>query len=498
MTSGFSAAGGKPQLTAPLVGIDHGQMLTQLGELDNPDNAARLDDLRIAMSITPEGLKQALTQVLQREMAATDESAGNRVLIDALMTDDVEQRNLTAAAQTMLSGSLLKEMQAAQLDEKGLDNIAESKDSVKESRFIGIQTNDMMRFMLSMLRQVMAEINISERRINSMFATLSANMTEKAAESTIREGKEIFKGAIMGFATSIAIVGAGAAFQGRGLSKQNQAVNKHLKPANLDRAQVQTMTRNLHKIDAPAPAKINTGAKPAPTPAPAAPAKANDASNVVMIDGMRVNTGAKPAAVPSPTAAPAKANDASNVVMIDGMRVNIGAKPTPIVTTTPSPVVKTTSAPDMKATSAPDTKPTSAPDTETKLSQASTPTPAEQAVSKQANLKTIQDVSIRAELNGQAYDQKTNKYRTQSSVAEQMTRMSDNAGQLANNSNLSAVKETEADKMIQNSTAEVARGIASDKEKQIERSQEAVKEMRQHISAMRDSTVRTNQSLVKG
>lgn len=450
LNSDFTAAGGKPQLTAPLVGIDHGQMLTQLSELDNPENAARLDDLRIAMSITPEGLKQALTHVLQREMATTNESAGNRVLLDALMTDDVEQRHLVAAAQTMLSGSLLKEMQAVQLGQEGIDSTVESNDSVRESRFIGIQTNDMMRFMLSMLRQVMAEIDISERRINSMFTMLSADMTEKAAESTIREGKEIFKGAVMGFTTSMAIVGAGAAFQGRGLSKQNQVVNKHLKPANIDRAQVQTMTRNLNKLDAPAPAKINTGMKSAPAPAPAP--------------------------------APAKANDATNVVMIGGQRINIGAKPTPIVATTSAPAAKATSAPDM----------------ETKLSQAATPTSAEQAASKQADLKIIQDVNTRAELNGQAYDQKTNKYRTQSSIAEQMSRMSDNAGQLANNSNLSAVKETEADKMIQNSTAEVARSIASDKEKQIERSQEAVKEMRQHISAMRDATVRTNQTLVKG
>lgn len=34
------------------------------------------------------------------------------------MADDVEQRNLTAAAQTMLSSSLLKETQAVQLGEE--------------------------------------------------------------------------------------------------------------------------------------------------------------------------------------------------------------------------------------------------------------------------------------------------------------------------------------------------------------------------------------------
>ncbi|AVX39871.1 MULTISPECIES: IpaC/SipC family type III secretion system effector [Yersinia] len=431
LTSDFTAASGKPQLAAPLVGISHDDMSTQLNDLSNPENTARLDDLRIAMSITPEGLKQALNHVLQREIAATSESAGNRVLLDALMADDVEQRNLTAAAQTMLSSSLLKETQAVQLGEESLDNIAESKDSVKESRFIGIQTNDMMRFMLSMLRQVMAEINISERRINSMFTTLSADMTEKAAESTIREGKEIFNGAIAGFATSLGIAGAGAAFQGRGLSKQNQVVNKHLKPANIDRAQAQSMARNLHKMDAPTLAK---------------------------------------------------ANDANNFMEIGGHRIDIGAKQTP--------AVKGNSSSDVTA------KPSQV--ETTKPSQVETATLAEQTNAKQANIKSINDVQNRAELHGQEYDRKTNKYRTQGSIAEQMSRMSDNAGQLANNSNLSAVKESEADKMIQNSTAEVARSIASDKEKQIDRSQEAIKEMRQHMSNMRDSTIRTNQSLIKG
>lgn len=408
LTTDFTSAGGKPQLAAPMNAINHDQMLTQLDELEDPDNAERLDDLRIALALTPEGLKQALTTVIQREVAATEESAGNRALLDALTTDDVAQRHFVAAAQTILSGSLQKEMESAQSGESVADSKVESEASVKESRFIGIQTSDMMSFLLSMLREVMAEINISERRINGMFATLSANMTEKAAESTIREGKEIFKSAVIGFATSMAITTAGTAFQARGIVKQNQAVNKHLKPANLDKAQAQSLSRNLEKTT---------------------------------------------------TTTTAKANEAPQSIKLDGQRMELGGK---------------------------------------QVKQAATPTATEQANSQQADMKSIDDISNRAKLHKQEYKQKTSKYQTQSGIAQQISHMSDNAGQVANTSNMSEVKGAEADKMIQNTASEVARGIASDKEKQIDKSSDAVKEMRQHITEMHVSTVRTNQSLVKG
>lgn len=422
LTTDLASAGGKPQLAAPMISLNHDQMLAQLGELEDPDNAERLDDLRIALSITPEGLKQALTTVIQREVAVTEVSAGNRALLDALKTDAVAQGYFAVAAQTILSGSLQKEMQSALSGESVADSKVESEASVKESRFIGIQTSDMMRFLLSMLREVMAEINISERRINGMFATLSANMTEKAAESTIREGKEIFKSALIGFATSMAITTAGTAFQARGIVKQTQAVNKHLKPANLDKAQAQSLSRNLNKTT-------------------------------------------------TSTTSTAPANEAPQSITLGGQRINLGGKQVKqAVTPTATEQVK----------------------------QAATPTATEQANSKKADIKSIDDVNNRAELHGQAYDQKTNKYRTQTGIAEQMSRMSDNAGQVANTSNLSEVKGAEADKMIQNTASEVARGIASDKEKQIDKSSDAVKEMRQHITEMHASTVRTNQSLVKG
>lgn len=419
----FTRAGGKPLLAAPMNAISHDQMLAQLSELEDPDNAERLDDLRIALSITPEELKQALTTVIQREVAATEEGVGHRAFLNALSTDDVGQRHLAAVAKTMLAGPLPNEMQSAQSGESVADSKVGSEASVKESRFIGIQTSDMMRFLLSMLREVMAEINISERRINGMFATLSANMTEKAAESTIREGKEIFKSALFGFAASMAITTIGTAFQARGITKQNQAVNKHLKPANLDKAQGQSLSRNLNKTTT------------------------------------------------TTTTTTAKVNEAPQSITLGGQRINLGGK---------------------------QVKQAATPTATEQAKQAATPTATEKANSKQADIKSIDDINHRAELHGQAYEQKTNKYRTKTSIAEQMSRMSDNAGQVANTANMSEVKGAEADKMIQNTASEVARGIASDKEKQIDKSSEAVKEMRQHITEMHASTVRTNQSLVKG
>ncbi|MGE4802462.1 IpaC/SipC family type III secretion system effector [Yersinia hibernica] len=388
---------GKPQLTAPQTAMNHDLMLTQLDGLAAPDNIESLDDLRVALLTTPEGFKQALTTVMQREDAITEKSAGNRALLDALVADDTEQRNLASAAQMLLGSSLLKEMNTARTGLEEGDKKVESTDAAKQREFVGIQTSDMMRFLLSMLRQVMADLNISERRINNMFSALSAEMTQKAAESTIREGQQIYHSAVIGFATSMAITGVGTGLQAGGLFKQNQAVKHHLKPANQHGIDAKKLSLNMHQTEATGKSTIT--------------------------------------------------------------RIGADGKP---------------------------------------MQQATTPSPAQAAQFKQQQQQRVNEAQNQADLHTQKYEQQTNKYRTFGSVTDQMTRMSDNAGQLVSASNTSTVKEAEADKMIQNTAADVARGIASDKEKQIEKSIEAMKDIRGHISAMRDSTVRTNQSLVKG
>ncbi len=90
----------------------------------------------------------------------------------------------------------------------------------------------MMRFLFSVLRQVMAEIFISERRINMMFAELNVSMSEKSAASSVREGKEIYKGVLISFATTMLITGVGVTFKSRGLYKQNKAMQTSLNSVN--------------------------------------------------------------------------------------------------------------------------------------------------------------------------------------------------------------------------------------------------------------------------
>lgn len=387
----------KPQLMVPQTAINHDQMLAQLDGLESQGNTTSLDDLPGTSLPVAAKFQQALTTVLQREEAKLEKSSSNRALFDALATDDVEQRNLASAAQMMLGGALLKEANTVGMGLEEGNTKIESADSAKQRKFVGIQTNDMMRFMLSMLRQVMAELNVTERRINSMFASLSAEMTQKAADSTIREGQQIYHSAVIGFATSMAITTVGTGLQAGGLFKQNQAVKNHLKPANQHGADAKKLSLEMHQTGGSAKGSVS-------------------------------RTG---------------------------------------------------------------------PDGQT-LKQVATPSKAEQAQFKQQQQQRVNEAQVEADLHTQKYDQQTNKYRTLNGITEQMSRMSDNAGQLVNASNMTEVKQAEADKMIQNSAAEVARGIASDKERQIDKSTETMKEIRQHISSMRDSTVRTNQSLVKG
>lgn len=396
-TSDSANVAAKPQLMVPQTAINHDQMLAQLDGLESQGNTTSLDDLPGTSFPVAAKFQQALTTVLQREEAKLEKSSSNRALFDALATDDVEQRNLASAAQMMLGGALLKEANTVGTGLEEGNTKIESADSAKQRKFVGIQTNDMMRFMFSMLRQVMAELNVTERRINSMFASLSAEMTQKAADSTIREGQQIYHSAVIGFATSMAITTVGTGLQAGGLFKQNQAVKNHLKPANQHGADAKKLSLEMHQTGGSAKGSVS-------------------------------RTG---------------------------------------------------------------------PDGQT-LKQVATPSKAEQAQFKQQQQQRVNEAQVEADLHTQKYDQQTNKYRTLNGITEQMSRMSDNAGQLVNASNMTEVKQAEADKMIQNSAAEVARGIASDKERQIDKSTEAMKEIRQHISSMRDSTVRTNQSLVKG
>ncbi|HIE4544240.1 TPA: hypothetical protein ACXNIS_002422 [Providencia rettgeri] len=96
------------------------------------------------------------------------------------------------------------------------------------------------------------------------------------------------------------------------------------------------------------------------------------------------------------------------------------------------------------------------------------------------------------------HDQIMNKSRVQMGVAEQASRMSDNAGQLATTSNQVNVKSAEADKMMEQSVADIARSVSADKDKQIDKSQDLVKQMLEYLREIREVSFKAMQSLVRG
>lgn len=391
---------GKTLLVAPRLPLDKEQTLNGLDDLEKPENKERLDDLPFILALTPAKIEHALSVVLQRELAAATVRGDDRTVLNVskLQHDHAEQKHLAAAVPYLLATAAINGTVTTPLGPKGPDeNKTDTPDPIKASEFVGFSNNSTMSFLLSMLRQVMAEINFSERKIIGMFAKLSSEMTEAASASTIREGKEIYNSAVKGFATSMAIAGGGALLQARGLHKQNQAVKKHLEPANQHRADAHQLQKNMHQ-----------------------------------------------------TAASANSN-------------------------------RTHTGPNGEA-----------------MTHANMPSETEQAQFKQEQQAQINDKHRDAELEGQKYEQKTNKHRTHTSLAEQFSRTSDNAGQLANSSNKLKEKEAEADKMMESNISDIARSIVGDKDKNIEKEQEMVKEMRRNISEMRDSTVRANQSIVKG
>lgn len=390
----------KPLLAAPLLPMDREQIFTELDELEKPENKERLDDLQVLLTLTPEKIEHAFSTVLQRVSEAAKVSGDDHALIEAtrLQTDPEDQRDLMCAIPYLLATEQLNRIITTRMGTEGSDEKKnDTSDPVKSSEFVGFSDNSTMIFLLSMLRQVMAEINISERKIVGLFAKISSEMTEASAASTIREGKEILNSAIKGFATSMVIATGGAALQVRGLHKQNQAVKEHLDPANQHRADAHELQKNMHQTTASA-------------------------------DGNRTHTGQNG---------------------------------------------------------------------ET-MTHADMPNETEHAQFQQRQQAQINEKHRDAELHGQKYEQKTNAARIQTSLAEQASRQSDNTANLASSSNKVNEKEAEADKMVESNAADIARGIVSDKNKNIENEQEIIKEMRRNMSDMRESTARTNLSIVRG
>ncbi|MBS3050401.1 hypothetical protein [Enterobacter mori] len=232
-----------PRLSHPRTNPDYASVMGQLNTLELPEMLPTLDDMAIACALTPEGLKGTIRGVLQREIAATT-IPEDRVRTEGLINDDQELRYLAAAVQVMLVGSLYNQINTSQQEQVAINDKAESRDNVKELDFIGIQTEEMMQFLLSMLRKIMSEINVAERRIQAMFSELYASSSQLSAEATITEGERLLRGAIISSGIAFGITGATAGAQVRGLRQQSKLVNNELKDSNMMRHNAKELQRN--------------------------------------------------------------------------------------------------------------------------------------------------------------------------------------------------------------------------------------------------------------
>ncbi|HHL2560644.1 TPA: IpaC/SipC family type III secretion system effector [Yersinia enterocolitica] len=386
----LGSAGGSPQLSPPTVAINPDQMSAQIGELLADVKASGSNNSPVSSR-----QQQALTTVLQQENAKIDMSASDLIRFDALVADPEQQRQLAVFAQAMLADFLQEEVKKIGTGQAGGISKIESTDSAKQLKFIGIQSSDMMTFLLSMLRQVMAELNIAERNIHTMFNTLSAELTQVAADATIREGKEIYRSAVIGFCTSFGVTLTGAAVQTGITVKQHSAIKQHLAPANQHHADAGKLKLEMYQA--------GTSAK-----------------------GAVSRTGA-----------------------------------------------------DGKA-----------------LTQTATPSKAEQKLFKQQNQQRANEAESASNLQRQQFDKKSADLNTAKGITDQGTRMSDNLGQMASAANTQEVHVAQKDKMMNTAASDTTRSVANDKDKQIDKLLQDMKEILGILNGLISDTANTNRNVV--
>ncbi|HBO23410.1 MAG TPA: type III secretion target, IpaC/SipC family protein [Providencia sp.] len=384
----------KPSLKMSQFLMMDAQSLVDFSALTDSDKLTTLDDLHAFRMLTPENIQQAIVKVLTEEKSPIEQLIG-----DAQLPDEADLKQMSQAIQVLIASSFFKGSSEINIEGNEAKKGQKPIDSVKNGTFIGIISNDLMVELSKIIRNVMKEINISDRRISADFLQLNAKMVQASADSTIREGKETFKGAMMGFFTSLAITAAGSAFQARGLRQQHQSIKSNLIPGN----------QNL--------------------------------SGAGKLSGLNGKVGSD---ATKPNALSLTGKDGSTVTLSN------------------------------------------------------------QATQNQKNLASqrIDEAGKRTKDLGMSqhekHDQVMNKSRVQMAVAEQASRMSDNAGQLATASNQVNVKSAEADKIIEQSVADIARSVSGDKDKQIDKSQDLAKQMQEHLREIRENGLRTMQSLVRG
>ena len=383
----------KPALSAPISTMTVTQMQVALSELGAVENNTLLADLYGFSQITPEQMQQVVEKVF-----AAESKTINQVLSNNQQLDEADYKQIALAIQVMIGSSffngLPQNSDAIDPDKQS----AKSVDSAKTQQFVGIIRSDIMIDLIKLVRKVVAELNISERRISAEFLMLNAKMIEAAADSTIKEGKEMFNGALTGFFTSLAITAAGAAFQARGLHKQTQSIKNNLVKANQNGSAADRLN------------ELNTNSLSSPK------------------------------------------NHSLELKTKNGVKVEL----------------------------------------------ADQATPAQQALANQRGTEAAQRTNKLGLAERDEHERIMNKTRTQIGIAEQGSRMSDNAGQMVTSANQVNVKSEEANKMTQQSVADTARMIVGDKDKLIDQLKDYVKQMMESLRETADSQLRTFQNVVKG
>lgn len=386
---------GKPALPVPIGMMTVAQMQAALAELGTEEKNALLNDLYGFIRVTPEQVQQAVEKVFTAEQKTL-----NQVFTNNQKLDETDTKLIAQAIQVMIGSSFLAELQqnasAAEFDKKETKSI----ESAKNNQFVGIISSDIMMELIKLVRKVVAELNISDRRISAEFLQLSAKMTELAAESTIKEGKEMFTGALTGFFTALAISGAGAAFQAKALHQQSQSIKNNLVKANQNGAAADRLNELSANSLSSSSAKGNS---------------------LIL-----------------------KNKEGVSVELVD---------------------------------------------------QA---TPAQQALANQRGAEAAQRTNKLGLAERDEHERIMNKTRVKMGVADQGSRLSDNAGQMATSANQVNVKAEEANKMTQQSIADVARTVSGDKDKQLEKSNDLVKQMNEHLREIREGQLRTFQTVVRG
>lgn len=385
----------KPTLAVPASGMTVVQLQAALNELSNEDRKILLNNLSLFISLSPEQLEQAVEKVLAAEQKTIEQVFGNNQKLD-----EADIKLIAQAIHVIVGSSFFAGLQPSISASESVKAETKSIESVKNDSFVGIISSDIMMELIKLVRKVVAELNISDRRISADFLQLSGKMTEAAAESTIKEGKEMFSGALTGFFTALAISGAGAAFQARALHQQNQSIKNNLVKANQNGAAAD----RLNELNA------NSFA-----------------------------------------AGSAKGN-ALTLKNKDGVSVEL----------------------------------------------ADQATPAQQALANQRGAEAAQRTNKLGLAERDEHERIMNKTRVHIGIADQGSRLSDNAGQLATTSNQVNVKAEEANKMTQQSVADAARSVSSDKDKQLDKSNDLVKQMNEHLREIREGQLRTFQTVVRG